>query len=49
MLLKRKMGGSLDLYCCDMNAPPAFVTDLFLEALPLMKPGAAVVRHSSHR
>lgn len=43
LLLQRGIAGTANAYCCDMNAPPGLVVDLFLKALELMRPGAVVV------
>ena len=43
LLERSRTSGPYDLYCCDMNAPPAVATDLLLQALPLLRAGAVVV------
>lgn len=43
LLTRKGVAGTIGLYCCDMNAPPAQAVKLFLRAVPLLRPGAAVV------
>jgi predicted rRNA methylase YqxC with S4 and FtsJ domains len=43
LLTRRGLAGRIGFYCCDMNAPPAQAVDFLLKALPLLRPGAAVV------
>jgi len=42
-LLLPRASSPADLYCCDMNAAPPLVVDLFLQAVPLLRAGARVV------
>jgi len=39
----RDRGATLDLYVCDMNAPPEVAVDYLIEALPLLADASPVV------